>query len=62
MSANDFWLNDIKLEFHGTDMDTDTDTDSDVLSNFCARMLVRKSACPAGHARGSSPTCLLTFV
>jgi len=36
-----------KLKFHGTDMDTDTDTDTDFLADFRARILARKSACPA---------------
>jgi len=57
-----------KLEFHGTDTDTDTNnnTDTDILADFHARILARKSACPATspfslpraeHARRSSPTC-----
>jgi len=40
----------LKLKFHGTD--TDTDTDTNFLADFRARILVRKSACPA---RGSRP-------
>jgi len=52
----------VKLEFHGTD----TDSDTDVLADFRARILARKSACPATspfslpraeHAQRSSPTC-----
>jgi len=52
----------LKLKFHGTD----TDTDTDILADFRARILARKSACRgthgislprAGHARRSSPTC-----
>jgi len=51
----------VKLKFHGTD----TDTDTDILADFRARILARKSACPfrlprAWHARQSSPTCPLT--
>ena len=54
----------VKLEFHGSD----TDTDTDILADFRARILARKSACPAtspfslpraghGHPPVSSPTC-----
>ena len=37
----------LKLKFHGTDTDTDTDTDTNFLADFRARILARKSACPA---------------
>jgi len=36
----------LKLKFHGTD----TDTDTDILADFRARILERKSVCPACSA------------
>ena len=44
-------LSSLKLEFHGTDMNTDTDTD--IIADFRARM----SACPAA---GDFPVQLAT--
>ena len=49
---------------------TDTDTDTDFLADFRARILARKSACPAlaevgarrAAARSVHPTCRRTFV
>jgi len=40
----------LKLKFHGTD--TDNDTDIDLLADIRARILARKSACPAHAAVG----------
>jgi len=42
-----------KLKFHGTDTDTETDTDTDFLADFRARILARKSACPARATRSA---------
>ena len=52
----------VQLKFHVTDTDTDTDSDMDFLADFRARILARKSACPALAARSARRQSPPTFV